>query len=154
MSLFLPYFLFFLPLFFFLFVLFLLLISNYYLVVGCFPFGLFFSQVPLSRCLLLSYHRFSPQVPPPPWVSFLSVFFFSLPCFFLPPPPISIVVTFLLQRTDLMRFLPFTPRASLIVFGLLQASFQDYSLTHWLPLPLLSTYLLHPLFPPPLNHAL
>ena len=144
MPLFLPYFLFFLPLFFFLSVLFLLLISNYYLVVGCFPFGLFFFWVPLSRCLLLSYHRFSPQVPPPPQVSFLSVFFFSLPCFFLPPPPpISIVVTFLLQRTDLMRFLPFTPRASLIVFGLLWASFQDYSSTHWLPLPLLSTCLLH-----------
>ena len=32
-----------------------------------------------------------------------------------------------------MRFLPFTLRASPIVFGLLWASFQDYPLTHWLP---------------------
>ena len=42
-----------------------------------------------------------------------------------------------------MGFLPFTPRASPIVFGLLWASFQDYPLTHWLPLPLLGTCLLH-----------
>ena len=41
-----------------------------------------------------------------------------------------------------MGFLPFTPRVSLTVFGLLWASFQDYPLTHWLPLPLLSTCLL------------
>ena len=52
--------LFFLSLSFFLFVLFLLLIYNYYLVVGCFPFGLFFSWVSFSRCLLLSYHGFFP----------------------------------------------------------------------------------------------
>ena len=52
--------LFFLSLSFFLSVLFLLLISNYYLVVGCFPFGLFFSWVSFSRCLLLSYHGFFP----------------------------------------------------------------------------------------------
>ena len=38
-----------------------------------------------------------------------------------------------------MGFLPFTLRASPIVFGLLWASFQDYPLIHWLPLPLLST---------------
>ena len=42
-----------------------------------------------------------------------------------------------------MGFLPFTPRASPTVFGLLWASFQDYPPTHWLPLPLLSTCLLH-----------
>ena len=41
-----------------------------------------------------------------------------------------------------MGFLPFTPRASPTVFGLLWASFQDYPLTHWLPLLLLSTCLL------------
>ena len=52
--------LFFLPLSFFLSILFLLLISNYYLAVSYFPFGLFFSWVPLSRCLLLSYHGFFP----------------------------------------------------------------------------------------------
>ena len=39
-----------------------------------------------------------------------------------------------------MGFLPFTPRDSPTVFDLLWASFQDYSLTHWLPLPLLSTF--------------
>ena len=143
MPLFLPYFLFFLPLFFFLSVLFLLLISNYYLVVGCFPFSLFFSWVPLSRCLLLSYHRFSPQVPPPPWVSFLSVFFLSFVFFSPILVPLSAAVTFLLQRTNSMGFLPFTPRASPTVFGLLWASFQDYPPTHWLPMPLLSTCLLH-----------
>ena len=44
-----------------------------------------------------------------------------------------------------MRFLPFTPRASPTVFGLLWAFFQDYPLTHWLPrpLPLFSSCLLH-----------
>ena len=41
-----------------------------------------------------------------------------------------------------MGFLPFTPRASPTIFGLLWASFQDYPPTHWLPLPLLSTCLL------------
>ena len=38
-----------------------------------------------------------------------------------------------------MGFLPFTLRASPIVFGLLWASIQDYPLIHWLPLPLLNT---------------
>ena len=42
-----------------------------------------------------------------------------------------------------MGFLPFTHRALPTVFGLLRASFQDYSPTHWLPLPLLNTCLLH-----------
>ena len=44
-----------------------------------------------------------------------------------------------------MGFLPFTPRASSTVFGLLWAFFQDYPLTHWLPrpLPLFSSCLLH-----------
>ena len=42
-----------------------------------------------------------------------------------------------------MGFLPFTLKASPTVFGLLWASFQDYPPTHWLPLPLLSTCLLH-----------
>ena len=42
-----------------------------------------------------------------------------------------------------MGFLPFTPRASPTVFGLLWVSFQDYPPTHWLPMPLLSTCLLH-----------
>ena len=41
-----------------------------------------------------------------------------------------------------MGFLPFIPRASPNFFDLLWASFQDYPLTHWLPLPLLSTCLL------------
>ena len=98
--------LFFLPLSFFLSVLFLLLISNYYLAVGCFPFGLFFSWVPLSRCLLLSYHGFSPLKCFPPLSLPLSVFF-SLPLFYPPlfafgPPFLSTMVTFLLQQTDSM----------------------------------------------------
>ena len=42
-----------------------------------------------------------------------------------------------------MGFLPFTLKASPTVFGLLWASFQDYPPTHWLPLPLLYTCLLH-----------
>ena len=75
-----------------------------------------------------------------PLGSLLSVFF-SLPCF--SSPLFSAVVTFLLQQTDSMGFLPFTPRASPTIFGLLWASFQDYPPTHWLPLPLLSTCLLH-----------
>ena len=32
-----------------------------------------------------------------------------------------------------MGFLPFTPKASPIVLGLLWASLQDYPPTHWLP---------------------
>ena len=126
MPLFLPYFLFFLPLFFFLSVLFLLLISNYYLLVGCFPFGLFFSWIPLSRCLLLSCHELFLI-----W-SFLflglslgdSLFLSaSLQCF-----PLHWVhlfyhgYLFLLYRTNLMGFLPFTPRVSPTVFGLFWAS--------------------------------
>ena len=80
--------LFFLPLSFFLSVLFLLLISNYYLAVDCFPFGLFFSWVPLSRCLLLSYHGFSPLKCFPP-LGFPLLVFFSLPLFFpLPSGPL------------------------------------------------------------------
>ena len=86
---------------------------------------------------------FSLQVPLPPWVPFF--WCFSLfPDF--PPPfrsPFSAMVTFLLQRTDSMGFLPFTLKASPTVFGLLWASFQDYPPTHWLPLPLLCTCLLH-----------
>ena len=122
--------------------LFLLLVS-YSLVVGCSLFGLFFSWVPLSRCFLLSYYEFFPLGASAPLGPIISVFF-ALPCFSSSfRSPFSAVVTFLLQRTDSMRFLPFTPRASPTVFGLLQASFQDYSLTHWLPLPLLSTCLLH-----------
>ena len=48
-----------------------------------------------------------------------------------------------------MGFLPFTFRASPIVFGSLWASIQDYPPTHWLPrpLPLLSTCLLHDKIP-------
>ena len=38
----------------------LLLVSYCSPVVGCSPFGLFFSWVPLYRCLLLSYHEFFP----------------------------------------------------------------------------------------------
>ena len=53
--------LFVLPLSFFLSILSLLLVSYYSPVVGCSPlFGLSFSWVPLSGCLLLSYHGFSP----------------------------------------------------------------------------------------------
>ena len=68
---------------FFISVLFLLLISNHYLAVGCFPFGLFFLGPSLSVLTTLL-----------PWVFPLrclcplgSLFFwcfFSLPCFFLP----------------------------------------------------------------------
>ena len=50
--------------------------------MGCFPFGLFFSWVPLSRCLLLSYHGFFPLGASAPLGPLLSVFF-SLPLFFL-----------------------------------------------------------------------
>ena len=92
MPLFLPYFFssFYHFLSFFLSVLFLLLISNYYLAVGCFPFGLFFSWVPLSRCLLLSYHGFFPLGASTPLGPFsfgvFSLFrVFSSP---LPPPPL------------------------------------------------------------------
>ena len=44
-----------------------------------------------------------------------------------------------------MGFLPFSPRASPTVFGLLWESFQDYPFTHWLPrpLPLFSSCLLY-----------
>ena len=49
---------------------------------------------------------FSLQVPLPPWVPFFR-------CFSSPfQSPFSAVVTFLLQQTDSMGFLPFTPRAS------------------------------------------
>ena len=86
---------------------------------------------------------FSPQVPLPPQVPFFRCF--SLFPIFPPPfqSPFSAVDTFLLQRVDSMGFLPFTLRTSPTVFGLLQASVQDYPPTHWLPLPLLSTCLLH-----------
>ena len=107
-------------------------------------FGLSFSWVPLSGCLLLSYHGFSPLSASLHRVSLFQCF--SLfPYFFLfhSVPYFSAVVTFLLQQTDSMRFLPFTPRASPTVFDLLWASFQDYPPTHWLPLPLLNTCLLH-----------
>ena len=139
--------LFFLPLSFLLSILFLLLISNCYLAVGCFShLGLFpFGSPSLGAYYSLTMVFFFPQVLLPPWVPFFRCF--SLfPCFSshsISSPLFSAVVTFLLQRTDLMGFLPFTPRDSPTIFGLLQASFQDYSLTHWLPLPLLSTYLLH-----------
>ena len=51
--------LFVLPLSFFLSIL-LLLVSYYSLTMSCSPFGLIFSWVSLSRCLLLSYHEFFP----------------------------------------------------------------------------------------------
>ena len=54
--------LFFLPFYFFLFVL-LPLFSYYSLTIDCFPFGLFFSWVPLSRWL--SPSKCLPQVLPP-----------------------------------------------------------------------------------------
>ena len=91
-----------------------------------------------------------------PWVFPLKCFpplslplsvFFSLPCFSLPrfffPSFFCHGYLFLLQPIDSMGFLPFTPKASPIVFGLLWASFQDYRHTHWLPQPLLSICLLH-----------
>ena len=129
--------LFFLPLSYFLSVLFLLLISNYYLAVGCFShLGLFPFRSPSQGAYYFLTMGFFPQVPPPPQVPFFRCF--SLfPCFSSHSiqSPFSAVVTFLLQRTDSMGFLPFTPKASPIVFGLLWASFQDYPPTHWLPLP-------------------
>ena len=137
--------LFFLTLSFFLSIIFLFLISNYYLAVGCFShLGLF----PFGSPSLGAYYSltmgFFPQVPPPPWVPFFQCF--SLfPCFSshsISSPLFSAVVTFLLQQTDSMGFLPFTPRDSPTVFGLLWASFKDYPPSHWLPLPLLSTCLL------------
>ena len=75
--------LFVLPLSFFLSVLSLLLVSYYSPAVGCSPlFGLSFSWVPLSGCLLLSYHGFSPLSASLHWVSLFQCF--SLfPCFFL-----------------------------------------------------------------------
>ena len=61
-----------------------------FLLLSCrrlFPFfGLSFSWVPFSGCLLLSYHRFSPLKCFPPLGLPLLVFF-SLPLFF--PPPFS-----------------------------------------------------------------
>ena len=137
--------LFFLPLSFFLFVLFLFLISNYYLAVsffshlGLFPFG-----SPSFGAYYSLTMSFFPQVPTLPWVPFFQCF--SLfPCF---PPIPSLVLPWLpsiLQPTDSMRFLLFTPKASPIVFSLLWAYLQDYPPTYWLPrpLPLFSTCLLH-----------
>ena len=70
------------PFFFFLLVLFtlsFLLLSCH----GLFPlFGLSFSWVPLSGCLLLSYHGFSPLSASLHWVSLFQCFFL-FPCFFL-----------------------------------------------------------------------
>ena len=106
---------------------------------GLFPlFGLFFFQVPLFGCLLLSYYEFFPLGASAPLGPLLSVFF-SLSCF----SSFSTMITFLLQRTNSMGFLLFTHRASPTVFSLLWTSFQDYPPTHQLPLPLLSTCLLH-----------
>ena len=65
--------------------LFFLLLVSYSLVVGCSPFGLFFSWVPLSRCLLLSYYGFFPLGASPPWVPFFRCF--SLFCVFPLPFP-------------------------------------------------------------------
>ena len=64
---------------------FFLLLVSYSLVVGCSPFGLFFSWVPLSRCLLLSYYGFFPLGASPPWVPFFRCF--SLFCVFPLPFP-------------------------------------------------------------------
>ena len=139
--------LFVLPLSFFLSVLSLLLVSYHSPTIGCSPlFCLSFSWVPLS---LGAYYSLTMGFPPlsaslhrvSPFQCFslfpCFFFFFSLWSPFLPWLPS------LLQQTDSMGFLPFTPKVSPIVFGLLWASFQDYPLTHWLPLPLLSTCLLH-----------
>ena len=136
--------LFFLPLSFFLSILFLFLISNYYLVVGCFShLGLFpFGSPSLGAYYSLTMGFFLRCLHPLGSPSFNV--FLSSPVFPPIPSPLFFftMVTFLLQQTDSMGFLPFTPRASPTVFGLLWASFQDYSLTLWLPLPLLSTCLL------------
>ena len=99
--------LFFLPLSFFLSVLFLLLISNYYLAVGCFShLGLFPFRSPSQGAYYFLTMGFFPQVPPPPQVPFFRCF--SLfPCFSSPSIPLFFaVVTFILQQTDSMRFLP------------------------------------------------
>ena len=131
---------------FFLFVLSLLLVSYCSPAVGC-SLPPFWSFLFLGTSLWV-LTTLLPWVFPlkcfPPMGLPLSVFF-SLPLFFPLPfgPHFSAVVTFLLQQTDSMRFLPFTPRASPTVFDLLWASFQDYPPTHWLPLPLLNTCLLH-----------
>ena len=125
--------LFFLPLSFFLSVLFLLLISNYYLAVGCFShLGLFPFGSPSQGAYYSLTMGFFPQVPPPPWVPFFRCF--SLfPCFSSPSIPLFFaVVTFLLQQTDSMRFLPFTPRASPTIFGLLWVFLQYCRPIHWL----------------------
>ena len=50
-----------------------------------------------------------------------------------PPPPFIHVYLFLLQRIDSMGFLPFTPRVSPTVFGLLWAFLQYCPPIHWLP---------------------
>ena len=82
-----------------------------------------------------------PSIGSPSFSVFLSSLFFSssLPSLF------SAMVTFLLYRNNSMGFLPFTPRDSPTILGLLWASFQNYPLTHWLPrpMPLFNSCLLH-----------
>ena len=141
--------LFILPLSFFLSVLSLLLVFYYSLAMCCSPFVVF----PFPGFLSLgAYYSLTMGFPPLSaslhWVSLFRCFslfpYFSFSSSVFPPPflPFFCPVIFLLQETDSMRFLSFTPKVSPIVFGLLWASFQDYPLTHWLPLPLLSTCLL------------
>ena len=85
MPLFLPYFL---SLFYHFLSFSMFFLYSYFLLLFCrglFPlFGLSFSWVPFSRCLLLSYHEFSPLSASLHWVSLFQCF--SLfPCFFPPP---------------------------------------------------------------------
>ena len=127
MPLFLPYFLslFYHFLSFFLSVLSLFLVSYYSPAVSCSPFWSFL----FLGTSLWVLTTFLPCVFPlkcfPPLGLLLSMFFFLFPYFFLLllVSPFSAMVTFLLQQTDSMGFLPFTPRYSPTIFGLLWASF-------------------------------
>ena len=124
------HFLSFTPFFFF----FLLLVS-YSLVVGCSSFGLFFSLVRLSRCLLLFYYGFFPLGASAPLSPLLSVFFLSISIPFFCCGYLPFIANWF---NGISPFYPY----GFTKCCLLWASFQDYPLTHWLPLPLLSTCLL------------
>ena len=78
--------------------------------LGSLSLGASLSLSASLRCLLLSYHGFLPLGS--------SLFIHGY--------------LFLLQQTDSMRFLPFTPKTSPTVFGLLWAFLQDCLPTHCL----------------------
>ena len=117
--------LFVLPLSFFLSVLSLLLVFYYSLTVCCSPFVVFPFLVSLSLgayySLTMGFPLLSASLH---WLSlfrcfFLFLYFFPFHSAFL----FSCLVTFLLKQTNSMGFLPFTPRDSPTVFGLLWVSF-------------------------------